>query len=236
MNIGVGLLVDHTAINVRAGMGVIPIRDGKYGKTQSLDIQFHRYGRKLLLDVFFQRYKGYYTQPAKDSVSLFPDIAVRQIGVEVAYLFNGRKFSAKAAFEQSELQVRSAGTFILGGGIYYNSIHAGTELLPVNETRINSEQIGMNAGYAYSWVMSRHWLLASMATIGLNVGHQPGMIKLYPGVLGRTAINYRYADWGLSFLFLIHNKLLYVPDAGKISQTSVNMQLAYVKNIHNLFH
>ena len=46
------------------------------------------------------------------------NLALRQTGIEYTHIYNHRRFSARAAFEQSELQIRSAGSFLLGGGIY----------------------------------------------------------------------------------------------------------------------
>jgi hypothetical protein len=237
MNVGAGYLVHNTVINLRAGVGLIPLRGGRYGSTRSLDLQAHRYGRKLVLDVFFQQYKGYFEQPkGRGEITLHPNVFVRQIGAEGAYLFNSKQFSAKAAFEQSEIQKRSAGSWVLGGGIYYYRIGDDQNALGQSvEERINNLQLGLKGGYVYSWVMDKNWLLTGMGTAGMHVGNSPellkkGQVQVYPTALGRFAVSYHKEGWGLSLLSLIHNNVVYPTQDNRLKLTSVNLQASYVKH------
>jgi hypothetical protein len=238
LNVGVGFLLRNTALNVRFQYGLIPIRSKEFGKTRSIDIQAHRYGRRFLLDLFFQKYKGFYEE--KEAIALHPDISVRQIGAEGTYLFNGKKFSAKAAFEQSEKQLRSVGSFLLGGGIYWYKIAQGKDLSASDNTPIHNLQLGMNAGYAYSWVINDRWLMSGMATGGINFGNNPdllkeGKIEAYPTAFARGSASYHKSDWAASFLFLINNKSVRSSLGNPLHLTSVNMQVSYVKNFNSFF-
>lgn len=236
MNVGVGYLVHNTVINLRAGVGLIPLRGKQYGSTQSLDLQAHRYGRKIVLDVFYQRYKGYYEQLKNREIVLHPDVFVKQVGMEAAYLFNSKKFSAKAAFEQSEVQKRSAGSWVMGGGIYYYRI--GDDKNVLNQTareRVSNLQLGLNGGYAYSWVAGTHWLLTGMGTAGMHVGNEPGLLRkgklqVYPTALGRFAVSYHRAAWGMSLLSLVQNNVVYPEKDNKLMLSAVNLQASYVRH------
>lgn len=231
--VGVGFLVRNTVFNVRFGYGLLPVGKKEYGKTKALDIQFHKYARHYMLDLVFQRYQGFYQKG--DKINLHPNMSVLQAGVEGTYLFNGKKISAKAAFEQSEKQLKSAGSFILGSGAYIHYLSAGGDTTTIGQNRIGNFQIGTSAGYAYSWVIGKHFLLSGMLTTGLNVGNelhkmQEGKLRVYPTVMARGAFGYHRSDWGVSFSFLLHNKSVYGSQSNAINLNSVNMQIAYVKN------
>lgn len=234
MSVGAGFLLHHTVLNLRFGYGFIPIKGKEYGKTRSVDFQVHRYGRRFLLDLFYREYNGYYREE-KEIITLYPNLSVRQIGAEGTYIFNRRRFSAKAAFEQSEKQVRSAGSPLLGGGMYWHEIELDKNMPLPEHDPIDNFQLGLNAGYAYSWVIGRHWLLSGAATVGANFGNEPellkdGKIKVYPTVFARGVASYHRSDWALSLSLLIHNKSVYLRDGDMLSLTSLNVQLGYVKH------
>lgn len=239
INAGVGLGIRNTMINFLLGHSIIPLKGSDYGKTKSTDLQIHNYGRHYVIDLYYQKYKGFYTEDKK-IINLFPDLSVQQIGAEGTYIFNGNKFSAKAAFEQSEKQKASVGSFLLGGGAYW---HRVVQILDneINDRKpFNNLQLGVNGGYAYSWVVDKHWLLTGMATIGANFGNEmtalkDGKIKIYPTALARAASTYHRDDWSLSFSMLINNKVVYPKAGSTFDITALSMQLSYVKQIDGIF-
>lgn len=58
----------------------------------------------FIVDLFYQNFKGYYQQQGQE-ITRYPELSVRQIGAEGSYLFNGNKFSAKAAFDLSSIKL-----------------------------------------------------------------------------------------------------------------------------------
>lgn len=241
LNIGVGLSVKNTLLNARMAYGVIALRDKeKFGQSKVIDIQVHRYSRRFVMDVFVQRYKGFFHHmPRERKVELSPSLSVMQLGLEGAYLFNGNKFSARAAFEQSEQQLISAGSFIVGGGAYKYKMNLG-DSVPTESRMVNNLQLGFNGGYAYSCVLGTHWLLSGMATVGVNFGNEPALIKkakinLYPTALTRMAASYRQPRWATALLVLVHNKSIYPFEYRKLNLTSVNLELSYVRHLNHFF-
>jgi hypothetical protein len=237
LNVGLGFSVKNTVIDLEYDFGILELGGKKRGKTKSVDFQVHRYGRHFLLDLFFQKYRGFH-EGGKE-IELYPDLSIRQIGAEGSYLFNGNKFSAKAAFDQSEKQLRSVGSFILGGGIYFYKIRSAKGLLSLSD-HTNNLQLGMNAGYAYSWVLDDHWLLSGMGTAGLNFGNEPdllkdGRIEVYPTAFARGSAGYHKADWAVYFSTLIQNKMIYPPGGNTIIITPITYQLSYVKHFDSFF-
>lgn len=239
INAGVGIGIRNTVVNVILGTSIAPLKGKDYGKTKAVDLQVHNYGRHFLMDVFYQRYRGFYTEDRSD-ISLYPDLSVQQIGAEGTYLFNGNRFSAKAAFEQSEMQLLSAGSILVGAGAYWHRITPDSKQQPVYNQTFDNMQFGVNGGYAYSWVVDSHWLITGMATIGANFGNEieslkDGKLKIYPTAIARAASTYRKEDWSVSFSMLINNKVTYPSIGNSFNITSVGMQISYVKQLNKIF-
>jgi hypothetical protein len=238
LNIGLGFALKNTALNFRSDFGLVQAGGKKRGKTKAVDFQVHHYGRHFLLDLFYQNYKGYYREDKE--IELYPELAAQEIGAEGSYLFNGNKFSVKAAFDQSEKQLKSVGSFVLGGGIYMYKLNLEKELLVSGSSHLNNFQLGMNAGYAYSWVINDRWLMAGSATAGINLGNEPellknGKIQVYPTAFARGSAAYHKSDWAASFLLLIHNKSVYPIQGNTLNLTSLNMEISYVKHFDSWF-
>lgn len=238
VKLGLGFSLKNTVFNFRYDVGVAQVGGKEHGPTKSVDFQVHRYGRRFLLDLFFLKYKGFYE--GEKEIRLYPELSVNQIGAEGSYLFNSSQFSAKAAFEQSEKQLKSAGSFILGGGTYLYKIKSDRDLLATGNKYISNFQLGMNAGYAYSWVLGNHWLLSGMAKGGINIGNElqlleRGKINAYPTAFARGSAAYHKLDWVVSFLMLVNGKSLYSSQNRILDLTSVNFEISYVKHFDNFF-
>lgn len=235
LRLGVGFSIRNTVVNLSSSFGVFPV-ENDLGKTRSVDFQIHNYGRKFLVDLFYQKYKGFYND--NSGVTLYPDTSAQLIGGELTYVFNHDRFSTKAALEQTEKQLQSAGSFLLGGGAYHYKLRL-EDAFGATKNSVNNFQLGVNAGYGYSWVISEHWLLSGMATVGLNAGNEvdvleDGKIKLYPTAFARGGAGYHRNDWGVGMSFIVNNKLVYYT-SDSFSLTSVNLQITYVKHFDRVF-
>jgi hypothetical protein len=217
-------------------MGVYGLNSTKkkeFGETKSLDFQLHTYGTHMMFDVFFQQYKGLYGA-GREEVELHPDISVKRYGAEGNYLFNGHRFSAKAAFEQSERQLKSIGSWIVGGGIYLSQLESEKNLFVSGENSMNHLQFGISGGYAYSYVINPYWLLSGALTAGVHLGNEldelkRGKMKLYPANLFRLALSYNRQDWSASMSLL--NNSVYSSFSGRhiVNMASGNLQIAYIR-------
>ncbi|WP_281235498.1 DUF4421 family protein [Flavobacterium gelatinilyticum] len=239
---GLGFAIKNTIFSFQPGYGFFPLKDNKeYGKSKTMDFQIHNYGRKMILDLFLQNYKGFYTENNSGEVrNIFPDMSVLHIGAEATYLFNNKKFSSKAAFDLNEIQLQSAGSWLLGGGAYFYNLK-GIENGTSNSTsEFENLQLGINGGYAYSWRVDEHWLLSGMVKGGANFGNTPkavskGKMEVYPTAFGRLAGNYQKNNWGLSMIVIIGNKSVYPIQIDKLTLTTISMQLSFVKHLDNLY-
>ncbi len=110
-------------------------------------------------------------------------------GFNLYYIFNHRRFSYPAAFSQSTIQRRSAGSPLLGIGYTQHSLDVNWGELnrvirvisnrlgnqvpanPIDSTLMFSEikytDISISGGYAYNWVFARNWVLAGSLSLAL---------------------------------------------------------------------
>lgn len=143
-------------------------------------MQAHAYPKDWVIDLFGQFYNGYYLErgsPSKISndLRIFPEMKLRKLGASVQYLFNGDKFSYRAAFLQNEWQKISAGSFMAGVEMYGGQVRNAGGILHAQAKARNFDQIkyfeiGPNLGYAYSWVIKKHFFVTLSAATSLALG------------------------------------------------------------------
>lgn len=234
INFGIGFAYKNTLFKFSYKFPIVKMDENKYGKTDITDIQIHNFGRHFLIDAFYQRYKGFYSD--QNDIKLFPEMSVQKIGFGGTYLFNGEKFSSKAAFEQDERQLQSAGSYALGAGLYFYKVG----LQSAEQLTFNNLLLELYAGYSYSWVPNKHWLLAGIATAGITLGNETeklknGKIKIFPTVLVRGAVGYHHSFWGIYFSFLLHNNSLQYSNNNKLNLTAIDMQISNIIRLNSFF-
>jgi len=188
--LGIGANYGVLGVNIGFNFPFVNNDDHKYGETDYLDLQTHIYLRSLTLDLYMQYYKGYhqtdpndwYTDwPTIDTLPKRPDLQSISLGLNGQYIFNDNKFSLRAPFLQNEWQKKSAGSFLLGGNIFFADIKGDSSLIPSNggdttffdglhfsQYRIING--GPVAGYAHTFVVKKHFFLTLMLVGGLSGG------------------------------------------------------------------
>lgn len=241
VSIGLGISIYNSVINVGYGYGFDFMRDKNRGKTKSFDFQYHYYGRKFVFDVTAQRYRGFYlddTDSKSDEIVLYPDMSIRMYGLHGLYIFNNDKFSYRATFNQSEKQLKSTGTILVGGGIYTTKIASDSSFMHNGRSTLRNFQFGVSAGYAYNWVLGRYWYISGSTTVGINFGSEKlstfgkEKIKVTPSVFPRISMGYNRSNWALSFSYV--NNILFesLNDDNSLSIFSGSFQMSYTKRFN----
>lgn len=100
-------------------------------------------------------------------VPLDDPIRIRSFFLDGYYMFNGRHFSYAAAYDQSLIQRRSAGSFMAGLMYCHSSVAFDDDsswpmvLLMKTIGKLKFTQANVGAGYAYNWVPARGWLVSA---------------------------------------------------------------------------
>jgi len=188
--LGVGANYGILGLNIGFNFPFVNNDDHKYGETDYLDLQTHIYLRKLTLDLYMQYYKGYhqtdpndwYTDwPTIDTLPKRPDLQSISLGLNGQYIFNDKKFSLRAPFLQNEWQKKSAGSFLVGGNIFFADIQGDSSLIPstggdtaffdgLHFSQYRIINGGPIAGYAHTFVVKQHFFLTLMLVGGLSGG------------------------------------------------------------------
>ena len=129
------------------------------GKYNDYELNFNVYRRSFGFDFIYhdaKNFTGWYDQEGMERVTL-PDgmLHVQTLNVNAYYAFNSRRFSYPAAFSQSYIQRRSAGSFLLAA----SGMGQRATLDWEQGLKLNMTNVGIGAGYGYNYVPHQGWLL-----------------------------------------------------------------------------
>ena len=140
--------------------------------------------------------------PYDTIVSMDAPVWIRSVYVNGYYVFNGRRYSQAAAYNQSVIQRHSAGSFLLGATWYQSSFDYSDirnflfMIIGHGIHRVKVHQANLGVGYGYNWVPLRGLVVNAMAMPTVSVYNR---VKAY-----KYDMNYNiapkepvdnYGDW-----------------------------------------
>ena len=150
------------------GIGVgFAVNPAKWkGIYKDYEFNLNYYSNRLSLDLSYQRSEslaGDIKGDRGEQHLLDEDLKMKVLNMVGYYAFNHRRFSFPAAFTQSYIQRRSAGSWLAGISYQGGSIETTDKLKERNpnapDVRIYLGHIGIGGGYGYNWVLGKKWLL-----------------------------------------------------------------------------
>ena len=114
-------------------------------------------------------------EPYDTAFSMPSPVWIRSVYLNGYYVFNGRRYSQAAAYNQSVIQRHSAGSLLLGATWYqssfdYSDIKNGYFMIFGDGTsRIKVHQANIGVGYGYNWVPFRGFVVNVMAMPTISV-------------------------------------------------------------------
>ena len=171
---------------------VLHLNDGNKRKEWDLSL----YTLPIGVDIYYRQSGDDYTirnvrlKATEDTQALdgmnFAGIESSVTGVDLYYIFNHKKFSYPAAFNQSTQQKRSSGSALAGIGFTRHSLSVDWQMLndifmktlnmnllenfdeePLSEKIVYTD-FSLSGGYAYNWVFAKNWLFASSLSVALS--------------------------------------------------------------------
>lgn len=233
LGLGLGVTWKKWGMSFSYGFGFM--RNKKKGNTQSIDIQVNYCGRKVVWDIMGQLYQGFHEDNSRNGYHFYKDVSTMRFGVFGQYIFNSQKFSYSAAFHQKERQLRSAGSWLLGAGIYFNRIDLGDldflETASPASFKQSNFQLGPSGGYVHTWIMKKKFFITLSLSLGLNIGvnMEERDFMIAPSVVPRFAMGYNGEKWGLHVSYVNHLIYTLVSKAEKIGSSTGNIQLVFTK-------
>lgn len=109
----------------------------------------------------------------------FDGLSFKAYGAMAFYIFNYSRFSFAAAYNLSNYQLKSAGSWMLGAsGTRYDCKFDFTKLpdyivdnskIPHDSYRLNYNSINVTGGYSFNWAINRHLLFNTTTLPGLGI-------------------------------------------------------------------
>jgi hypothetical protein len=160
---------------VYKGLGVgIAFNPAKLiAKSKYSDFEFNvaSYGNKFGFEVVYSNannYSGNIRIDGEDYPVHRKSIKLTTYNVNAYYAFNGRKFSFPAAFSQSYIQRRSAGSWLVGLSLMGARVKfSDTGIEGVDNLRLWLGNLSIGGGYGYNLVTRHHWMfhLSTLPTL-----------------------------------------------------------------------
>lgn len=162
------------------GIGILnmnPQDEDKYGKTEQFDLQLNIFLRSIIIDANIQNYTGFYISnpnsfnplytETHEKYPQYPKLKTTSLGASFFYVFNNKKFSYRAAFNQTEHQMKSAGSFLFGLSFSINAFRNPENIIPNELHSVVAENNyykssgiinpGIIFGYAYTYVFQKNY-------------------------------------------------------------------------------
>lgn len=188
-NLGFGFNYKWLGLNVAFDLPFLNDDDDIYGTTERFDLVTNIYGRKFVLDASLSTYKGFYNENPEDlykdwdkEKKIFPqrsDIKTSTIGGSFYYILNNKRFSYRASFVQNEVQLKSAGSLILGSSLFNRNIEGDSCIVPDalrdsfgdknHIVKIGSTDMGFSVGYIYTLVIRKRFFATLSFVPGLLI-------------------------------------------------------------------
>ena len=172
------------------GLAVAKSLGKKKGTTLSFSTTGAKYGANLRLRSFDVT-EGTFTSTFYDNGKVIPmngdarllaPVNITSLYLNGYYVFNGRRYSQAAAYNQSVIQRRSAGSLLLGATLYLAGIDLSDDknssliLLSSGVGRIVIHQGNIGIGYGYNFVPFRGLVINAMAMPTISLYNR---VKVY---------------------------------------------------------
>lgn len=219
-NLGLGFNYKFIGVSFATKIPIFINSEFRKGVTKRFGFTSYLYTGKLSIDVLLSYLNGYYLNNSKEHFNQFdenqeyirPDLTSVNFGSSINYVLNNKKFSYKAAFGDTEKQLKSAGSVLFGGSFFSYRTAADSTIVPreieaVNFAKTRSlTDIGIlalnaNLGYAYNFVFLKDGIISISYIIGNGLQK-----KSFVGVSDDRANNWTFGTkhtgrLGLGFRF-----------------------------------
>ncbi len=134
------------------------------GMYKDYEFNLNSYSNRWGVDIVYhnQQSAGGWVQRDGHEEEYIPHGAVlsKTLNLNAYLAFNHRRFSFPAAFSQSYIQRRSAGSWLMGLSLMGQWIESDHSLAAeMSVFKLSSINIALGAGYGYNLAMKRNWLL-----------------------------------------------------------------------------
>lgn len=184
VSLGFGVSYKWFALDITFALGLR--NNSEFENTRSFDFQGSMFSSKQYISATIQYYQAFKmanfsgeSEPINETSERREDIRTINFGLQYMYAFNYTKFSFKAPFVFNEVQLKSAGSPILGASFNMFVMDADSSIVPpefsndfdpvLHMRDLNLLSLSISLGYMYTFVFKKHFFLTLSLIPGLNI-------------------------------------------------------------------
>lgn len=176
----------------------------KEGTSEYADYRLSYYVRRFGIELNYNRFKGYLIENSSELSAAtlggetyykLPELETLGFGGSFIYMFDPSVFSLPAAYDQSEIQSRSAGTFLLIASFRNQKIRNDGAIIPTEKQSLYGDDqlfqggtfqnYGVAFGYGFNWVPGSFFFAPMLA---LGPAYQKANYELSDGTSGSNEL------------------------------------------------
>lgn len=157
------------------------------GSTTYDDFRVNLPNRRFNVFLFYSRFKGFYVSnshdfdpnlPTSAPYFLYPALYAQNMGANFTWVWNSERFSLAALMDMSERQVKSGGSWLIGGALTETIFRNDGPIIPSPAQPSYGDDAGMTegrvrafhlkVGYGYTDVFRNKWFLSGLASVGVG--------------------------------------------------------------------
>jgi hypothetical protein len=178
-SLGLGVYLFELGVELAFAIPLREQRIERFGESHARDIHLNILSKRWGVDAFYQGYSGFYlldneNEPeAKEPFPQRPDIGTKNFGITGHYVFNHQKFSFRSAYNYSERQLYSKGSFLLFAALNTFRVAADSSIVigyrqndfgsHVNFTRLRYTTFSIAPGYTFNLTYNHFYLNTTLA-------------------------------------------------------------------------
>ncbi len=226
-----GLAVDYSWITLEYTQSIkgFELTDTRKGKTESTAFRLRLNGRRFSGSLFVRNTSGFYLENIEDwapdwfedndNYPYSGDLNTRILAANIYYTFNHRKFSNAAAYRQTDRQIKSAGSPLIGFLANAEGIYSKTPMINIdslegkflNILKAQYLKTGVFGGYMHTFSIYKRFFLHGSVNQGFlysfgsgeyhNTEETKKLNALGISVFMRAAFGYNGSKWFAGALF-----------------------------------
>lgn len=225
---------------IAAGIALNPMKLA--GKNQDYELNLNSYSNKMGFDIVYLASKTYHGTLLTNGIEAPVDkgmVSQKALNLNFYYAFNGKRFSFPAAFSQSYLQRRSAGSLMVGASFDGQLTKiAANEAAHTQPFDLKLMELGIGVGYGYNLVAGKRWLfhLSVLPTFDIFIrshttenGERINMSYRFPSLITteRGAAVYSWRNQFVVLTMVYNHSVVGDKDRLRVRRDKWRLRLAY---------
>jgi len=247
--IGPKILYKDVGATVTLGLPIPGTEKHRRGDSTHSGLVLNSYWRRVAMDLYYHRFRGFYVASPFTELSFnkperypqLPDARVLTYGINFYHVASPLRYSLRAAFDLTEFQTMSGGSWITNPFFNHLQMSVGNEFVPgigndaladlPNLASGRMDTAGVAVGYGYTYIIG-HFFATFQGALGPAVQYQQIQrndgndteVLTYAAKLNvNCSAGYNYTDWVGGFKLLVDTLWAEVSDT-QVYSSLINAQ------------